>query len=96
MATRPHRRQRRRHKHSQRPPSATNASPKTGMAGSRITAPGQPATVRAAQMTPSMPHPMGASAKPSRPNVMRKKATMAQGMTHSAVSGTATRLATSP
>ena len=67
-----------------------------GMAGSRVTAPGQADTVSAAHVITPTPHPMGASARLSRPKGMRPKATTAQGMVQSAVAGTAIRLAARP
>ena len=44
----------------------------------------------------SMPAPMGASARLSRPNGISAMAAIAQGMIHSAVSGTASRFAIRP
>ena len=66
------------------------------MAGTKVTAPGQAATVSATQITTSMPSPMGARARDSSPKGIKRKAATAQGMIHSAVTGTATKLAARP
>ncbi len=66
------------------------------MAGIRPTAPGQAATQAATASIASMPQPMGTSARASAPNGISAKAAIAQGMIHSAVSGTATMFAAMP
>ncbi len=42
--------------------------PETGIAGTSVTDPGQPATSRAMAITASIPHPIGAKATASRPS----------------------------
>ena len=96
MPNAPHRRHLRRHRHNHSPPSAMAAKPHVGIAGSRVTAPGQAETVPATRTTTSIPQPMAASDSPSSPSGMRRNVITAQGMIHNAVTGTATRLAARP
>lgn len=61
-----------RHRQSHSPPSVIATRLATGIGGKSVTAPGQPATVRATNTTTSMPQPIGASATPSKPNGIRR------------------------
>ena len=54
----PSNRQRVRHRHSHNPPPAISANAANGIAGSRPTAPGSPATTRAHHVITSMPKPI--------------------------------------
>ena len=66
------------------------------MAGTRRTAEGQDETVSATSITAEIPHPIAVSGRVSSPNGIDSKARMAQGMIHSPVIGTASRLPTRP
>ena len=64
-----------------------------GIAGSRITAPGQDATCLATHITTSTPQESDTSANPSRPIGISRMATTVQGMIQKPVTGTAIMLA---
>ena len=67
-----------------------------GIAGNSVTAPVHPDTVLATPIMTSTPHPIGVSAAASKPKSISRKAAIAQGITHNAVTGTAMRLAARP
>ena len=67
-----------------------------GSDGTSVAACGQSATWRAMAFRPSTPQPIGTSAKRSRPNGISSMASRPHGMIQKPVSGTPSRLATTP
>ena len=76
----PSHRWRRRQMQSQSPPRLISPKLHMGIAGSRITAPGQDATCLATHITTSTPQESEIRANPSRPIGISRMATIAQGM----------------
>jgi len=68
-------------------------SRRAGICGTPSVAAGQDAVVRATHTTASAPQPIGVSSRNSSRNGISSSDSSPTGMTHSAVSGTATMLA---
>ena len=83
-------------RHSSRMPSVASSSGVMPNATMRPTAPGHDATHCATAVIQSMPRPMACQNTPSRPNGRASSPPRPAGMTHSEMTGIASRLATTP
>ena len=75
------------------PPTIISTNANVGMAGTRPTAPGSPATHAAHHTIASMPHPITQSGAASSPTGIATSVASAAGMTRMLQIGMATRLA---